>query len=214
MKKTKVTVIDYGLGNLFSVCRALTVANADVILTSKPSDISNASHVILPGVGAFKQGIEALHQRDLVGCIQDYIASGRSFMGICLGMQLLLESSEENGVHKGLGIIPGKVQRIDEYTNVKNMKIPHIGWNTLMPDEENNVEWTKTILRNVNANDRFYFVHSYHAVTESKYKLAISKYYDTEITAIILKDNIIGCQFHPEKSRTMGIRLLENFIEG
>ena len=195
-----LSIIDYGLGNLFSVTRAFEHIGANVSLISKPEEIKSAGHLLLPGVGAFAKGMEELKSRGLVDSIKEHAKSGKPLLSICLGMQMLFDYSEENGTHQGLGIIKGKVVKIPG-----TLKIPHIGWTKL---HKNGVA---KILDGVEGS--FYFVHSYHAVCENAGDLAAYALYgENKITAVIEKDNIFGCQFHPEKSAESGLNICRNFL--
>lgn len=212
MAKT-ITVVDYGLGNIFSVSRALEHLGFSVQLTDQPSDVINASYLVLPGVGAFDNGMQGLKRRNLIDPICDYAASGRPLLGICLGMQLLFTSSSEFGEHKGLGIIPGKVVPIAENdTEGSPVKIPHMGWSPLC--RSNNIaSWDRAIMNGIAENSAVYFVHSYYAVPEKEeHRLAVTYYGGHPITAAVQNNKVIGCQFHPEKSGSTGLRLIQNFV--
>jgi glutamine amidotransferase len=193
----KITIVDYGLGNIFSVREAFTHIGCQVDMASTCANIAKADFLVLPGVGAFKKGMHELSQLNLIPAILNYIEMGKPLLGICLGMQLLFESSEENGFTQGLGIIPGKVMRIVP-ENVA-LKIPHIGWgkltlNSTHPQADSSLG--KTI-----QNKFAYFVHSFHPVpTQQDHLLATTQYEGQTIHAMVMRDNIIGCQFHPEKS--------------
>lgn len=211
---SKVTVIDYGIGNLLSVCRAFEFCGAEVLLTDSPLGIEKADRVVLPGVGAFADGMYGLKKRGLVKAIQKYSQTGRPFLGICLGMQLMMDVSEEFGVHEGLGIIPGKVTAIpDTGVNNERHKIPHIGWNSLLLPPSRD-DWMGTILENVNVGEYAYFVHSYSVITPNhEQRLADCLYNGRQITAAIQSGTIYGCQFHPEKSGEVGLSIIKRFFE-
>lgn len=207
-----VTVIDYGMGNLYSVCRAFEHLGADVLLTDRPQDVLVANCLVLPGVGAFKHGMAELETRGLVPALQAYARKNRPVLGICLGMQMLLDHSEEFGTHRGLGIIPGAVRAIPKTgANGAPHKIPHIGWNRLIAPAH--ASWKDTLLDDMSEGVEVYFVHSYTAEPESEsVRLADSDYDGRRISAIVRKGNVYGCQFHPEKSGTVGLQMLRNFL--
>ena len=209
----RVTVIDYGIGNLLSVSRALERCGAEVLLTSDPLLITRADRLVLPGVGAFADGMAGLRERGLIDPIREYARSGRPLLGICLGMQMMLDTSEEFGSHEGLGLIPGKVSAIP-VTGVDGRphKIPHIGWNELMPPSPA-TNWKGTILEDIPTNAAAYFVHSYAAVpAHPEHRLADCHYDGQVISAVIRSGSTYGCQFHPEKSGETGLRILRRFI--
>jgi glutamine amidotransferase len=211
--KNVVTLIDYGVGNLLSVSRALEQVGAEVEITDSPQRIRNAAKLVLPGVGAFADGMAGLSEKDLVDPIRSFVSSGRPLLGICLGMQLLFEESEEFGIHHGLGLIPGKVSAIpDKGTDGRLHKIPHIGWNELLPSNREN-PWTGTILGSVSEGDAVYFVHSFAAAgIESRYCVADGIYDGLRILAVVSNRNVHGCQFHPEKSGKVGLEILKSFV--
>lgn len=206
-----VTVIDYGIGNLLSVQRAFEHCGADVLLTASPKMIEQAELLVLPGVGAFADGMDGLKERGLIEPIRNYAKANRPFLGICLGMQMMLEIGEEFGRHEGLGLIPGKVALIpNSGCDGRPHKIPHIGWNALMPASD----WNDTILKGIEPGEAVYFVHSYTAVPlDSKYRLADCDYNGRVISAAIRFGNLYGCQFHPEKSGQIGLKIIDNFID-
>tara|TARA_Y100001935_G_C17310048_1_gene515206 strand:+ start:2154 stop:2807 length:654 start_codon:yes stop_codon:yes gene_type:complete len=210
--KLKVTVIDYGVGNLLSVIKALEKCGADVILTDSPDLIKNAERLLLPGVGAFADGMRGLEDRNLIDPIKTFSEKNRPFMGICLGMQMMLSVSDEFGEHKGLDLIPGKVTQIP--TNKPDgsiHKIPHIGWNELIPFSDEN-SWKKTILNNIEPKSSVYFLHSFVAnPIKNEHVLANCNYNGIFLTSIIHSRNMYGCQFHPEKSGPVGLKILNNF---
>lgn len=198
----KVHIIDYGLGNLFSVKSAIEKIGATPIITNIPDDLMEADFVILPGVGAFQKGMHLLTECGFKTPILEYVKKGKPLLGICLGMQMLFESSEENGTSKGLGLLPGHVEKITEGS--VGVKVPHIGWSQLRSINDR--------LKDFVENKHMYFVHSYHPVTEESYYVAKTNYHGIEITAIVKKDNVWGCQFHPEKSGEDGLNLLKEII--
>ncbi len=211
----QVTVIDYGIGNLFSVGRALEHCGAEVTFTSDPALIARAPRLVLPGVGAFADGMKGLRERALAEPIRRYAASGRPLLGICLGMQMLATASNEFGEHEGLGLIPGRVVAVpDHTTSGMPHKIPHIGWNGLQAPA--GVSWNETLLGDTPEGTAVYLVHSY-AVTpddDPAHRLADCLYGGHRICAAIRRGNIVGCQFHPEKSGAAGLRILRRFIAG
>ena len=214
MISKKVTVIDYGVGNLLSVKRALEHCGANVEITSDIVSILNADKLILPGVGAFPVAMNFLKELKLVKPIQDYSSSGKPLMAICLGMQLLLEESSEFESSLGLGIMPGKVIPIPSFSKTEHkLKIPHIGWSSINPSDKHS-DWKTNALACTNAGDSFYFVHSFMAQTEiPAHTVATARYGWNDIPAVISKDNVIGVQFHPEKSGENGLTILKEFLE-
>lgn len=209
----RVVVIDYGIGNVFSVCNALREAGCDVNLTGNLSEIRNADRVILPGVGAFKRAMEALDRAGLSDTIRAYVETGRPFLGICIGMQVLMERSSEFGSHQGLGFFPGSVERIAEVNPAgERVRIPHIGWSPLVE----NSPWTGTALASLKPKeDAVYFVHSYHCQpADAGHRLASTDYDGVAVTAAIRRDNITGVQFHPERSGVVGQWALRAFVAG
>ena len=211
MKTPEITVIDYGVGNLLSVSRGLEHCGAKVNLSSDYDYILKSQKVILPGVGAFPNGMRALNQLGLDLAIKEVVKIGVPLLGICLGMQLLLDESEEFGLTKGLGVIPGKVVPIpNKSVNGEIQKIPHIGWNSLV---NSGADWQNTILKETRESDAAYFVHSFMASPyKSENRLADALYGGHKISAVIAIGNTTGCQFHPEKSGEVGLRILRNFI--
>jgi glutamine amidotransferase len=210
---TSVAVVDYGLGNLFSVSRALESIGADVTVTDSPAAVARASRLVLPGVGAFSDGMNGLHERKLLDAVRRYGASGRPLLGICLGMQLLFDASEEFGHHEGLGLIPGRVISIPPTgEDGEPHKIPHIGWNELvMPASLSS--WRQTVLADVPPRASVYFVHSFTAdPTDTNDRLADCYYDGRLISAAVRRNALSGCQFHPEKSGEVGLRILRAFL--
>lgn len=213
MNKIKVTVVDYGIGNLLSVRRGLEYCGADVKVTSDLFEISNAERVVLPGVGAFKNGMELLSRSGIIDAIFEVAAKQVPVLGICLGMQLLFSESEEFGFTQGLGLIQGKVAQIPPIgIGMAPLKLPFIGWSELQPSE-NRTNWSKTILKQNSVGDEMYFIHSYMAtpVNQSD-RVADCLYGGIRIPAVVSHQNIIGCQFHPEKSGKNGLKVLEQFL--
>ncbi|OGP16063.1 MAG: imidazole glycerol phosphate synthase, glutamine amidotransferase subunit [Deltaproteobacteria bacterium GWA2_55_10] len=197
-----IAIIDYDMGNLRSVAKAFEKVGATAAVTRDPKAILNASHVVLPGVGAFKDCMRNLDEYGLIDPIIKSIESGKPFLGICLGLQLLFDESMEFGRHKGLGVIKGKVVRFPEGTG---LKVPHMGWN------EANKRKDSPLLSGIEDDTFFYFVHSYYAVPEDRSVDLTTTGYGMDFTSSIMKDNIMACQFHPEKSQKPGLKVLENF---
>lgn len=212
--RPKVTVIDYGVGNLFSVCGALEHCGVAPLVTGDPDVVCRASKIILPGVGAFGDGMARLSSQGLGEAVTEAVKRGAQLLGICLGMQLLLDASDEFGLTQGLGLIPGRVVAVPEYTvDGKRLKIPHIGWNSLIPSEGRE-SWRGTILDSLPNDEGMYFVHSFMVnPLDSTHRVADCLYGDTRIAAAIAKDNICGVQFHPEKSGKAGLAVLRRFVE-
>lgn len=213
MPTPEVTVIDYGVGNLLSVRRGLEFCGAKVTVTSDPTAILASSHVVLPGVGAFGNAMAALNKLDMPPVVREVVSRGKPFLGICLGMQLLLDESEEFEVTPGLGLIPGRVIPVPSSTTAGGaQKIPHIGWSSLYPAGGRS-DWRGTLLENVAPKERVYFVHSFMASPEKpQHRIADCFYGGQAVSAVIGRDNITGCQFHPEKSREVGLSVLRRFL--
>jgi glutamine amidotransferase len=200
-----IAVIDYDMGNLHSACKGLDNAGATTIVTDSAKEIEQADAVVLPGVGAFDPAMQHLRSRDLVQPIKDAIDSGKPFLGICLGLQILFESSEE-GKESGLGIVPGIVKKIQPEPEIT---IPHMGWNQLDFAQLDCSLWQK-----LGEKPWVYFVHSYYVEpTDSTIRAATITHGTQTITAAIARDNLMAVQFHPEKSSTAGLQLLSNFVE-
>jgi imidazole glycerol-phosphate synthase subunit HisH len=211
-KSNKVVVVDYGIGNLLSVFRAFEKIGARVEVTSDSHKILKAERLVLPGVGAFADGMKNLCEYKLKDPIINFVKSQRPFLGICLGMQMMLSLSKEFGENKGLGLIPGQVVPIPPVgSNGNPHKIPHIGWNELQPGK--GVDWSKTILDGILHKSSVYFVHSYTPRPESESSwLASCDYNGCPLSAVIRSGNAYGCQFHPEKSGSVGLAILKNFL--
>ncbi len=205
-----IAIIDYGVGNLFSLCSSLQSIGADAVVTPDPDTIRKADRVILPGVGAFADAARKLRATGLDRVLMEEAARGKPVMGICLGMQMLFEESHEYGIHKGLGLIPGRVVPMAGYIP-EGLKIPHIGWNPLILKGSPDGAEKHPLLRYVNQGDCVYFVHSYFA-TDTDSVIATAEY-GKELTAAVAKDNVMGCQFHPEKSGAVGLNILKAFCE-
>ena len=201
-----IAIIDYGVGNLFSLKSSLAMIGAEAVVTSNPGEIRAAQRIILPGVGAFGDARKKLADSGLDALLLEEAARGKPVMGICLGMQMLFEKSFEYGEHAGLGLIPGEVVPMTGKLS-KELKIPHIGWNALdilVPDHP--------LMKYTKSGDCVYFVHSFYATGCRPYTLATSEY-GIDVTAAVAKDNVMGCQFHPEKSGTVGLNILKAFCE-
>ena len=200
-----IAIIDYGVGNLFSLKSSFARIGAETVVTDDPAVIAAADRIILPGVGAFGDAIAKLRERGLDRVILDEVGAGKKLMGICLGMQMLFERSLEYGEHEGLGLIPGEVVpmrgRVDD-----NLMIPHIGWNAL------DIKRDHPVFKYIKDGDFVYFVHSYFAVGCDESTLATTDY-SREVTAAVAKGNVCGMQFHPEKSGDVGINILRGFCE-
>lgn len=203
-----VAVVDYGAGNLHSVSKALASLGADVEVSSDPARISGASHVVLPGVGAFGDGMRSLRERGLVDPLRARARAGLPLLGICLGMQLLFARSEEFGEHEGLGILDGDVCAIPEDLG---LKVPHIGWNRIAPPA--GATFAGSVLGSLHEGAFMYFVHSFSVhPTDPSVRLALATYGGFEIVAAVARGRVSGCQFHPEKSGTAGLTVLECFL--
>lgn len=196
-----IAIVDYGMGNLRSVQKAFEYVGSDAKITDRAQDLQDASHIVLPGVGAFKDAINALNGSNLSEALKREIAKGKPFLGICLGMQMLFDRSYEDGEYQGLGLVRGEVKRFEI-----DLKIPHIGWNELIIKK-------RTPLFDGITDKNFYFVHSYHASGCLAEDIETSCEYGYEFTASVNKDNIWGVQFHPEKSGDTGLKLLTNFTK-
>lgn len=210
---SKVTIIDYGVGNLLSAARALEYCGATVEVTSDPERICRAERLVLPGVGAFGDCVKELASRRIDGAILEFAATGRPLLGICVGMQILFERGTEFGEHAGLGLLLGAVLEIPRLTaNGTLRKIPHIGWASLaLALGRGNSHGD--ILTAGTTGDAVYFVHSYHAVPANADSIiATADYQGTAICAAVANENIFGCQFHPEKSGPVGLRILDGFL--
>lgn len=199
-----IAVIDYGMGNIKSVSKALQTVGAQLTITQSPDLVRKARAIVLPGVGAFPDCMKNLANLGLIETIKEEIIKGKPYLGICLGMQILFSESEEFGYCAGLGILKGKVVR---FKLPKEYKIPHMGWNTVKFKREN------TLIDSIPNNTYFYFVHSYYVLPEDSKVIAATTDYEVEFTSMIAYENIFATQFHPEKSQKMGLKLLENFVK-
>lgn len=201
-----VAIVDYGVGNLFSLCSSLAMIGADAVCTSDREVIRSADHIILPGVGAFGDAARKLAECGLDKVVREEAVKGKPILGICLGMQLLFERSLEYGEHEGLGLIRGTVRPISDVIP-KGLKVPHIGWNAL-----HLVSADSPILANLSEGDHVYFVHSFYAAECDESVIATAEY-GAPLTAAVASGNVYGCQFHPEKSGSVGLGILRAFIE-
>ncbi|HKC93673.1 MAG TPA: imidazole glycerol phosphate synthase subunit HisH [Nitrospira sp.] len=197
-----IAIVDYGMGNLRSVSKAFEAAGHQAVVTRDKRVINNASHVVLPGVGAFGDCMANLEKFELAEAIRSTIQSGKPFLGICLGLQLLFTESEEFGVHKGLGLIPGKVRR---FALDPALKVPHMGWNQV------NLERPCPLFEGIADGSNWYFVHSYFVDPTDRAVSATTTTYGIPFVSAIWSENIVACQFHPEKSQSVGLRLVKNF---
>ncbi|MEX2318144.1 MAG: imidazole glycerol phosphate synthase subunit HisH [Pirellulales bacterium] len=199
-----IAIIDYGMGNLRSVQKGLERVGHTATITDDPAIVADADKLILPGVGAFRDAIAALRERGLVEPIRAAISNGKPFLGVCLGLQLLFDTSYEDGEYQGLGIVPGKVVRFElpnEY------KVPHMGWNQI------GYRRRAPIFAGIDDGAYFYFVHSYYVAPRDESLIALETDYAAPFCSGIWRDNLFGVQFHPEKSQAAGLRLLKNFAE-
>jgi len=206
-----VSIIDYGMGNLLSMQRALEKNGARVLIASNPEQILQADKLVLPGVGAFPDGMAELEKRNMVAAIHEYVKSGKTLLGVCLGMQMLFEESEEIQPTLGLGLIQGKVVKFPEkQQNGSINKIPHVAWTQIEPVE---ISWEQTFLRSITPGTFLYFVHSYYANPASKLNLlAQSPFGDFHFCSAAIHENVWGTQFHPEKSGETGLNLIREFL--
>lgn len=208
---TPVTVLDYGIGNLLNVVRALEHCGASVTVRERGgADVATIERLVLPGVGAFGDGMAELRARGLDELVKTFALTGRPFLGICVGLQMMFEASEEMGEHAGLGLLPGRVKAVPvQGTDGRRHRIPHIGWRSLEPA----TPWQGTILADVPRGERVYFVHSFAAEpTQASDRLADVFYDGVRICAAVHRDNLHGCQFHPERSASAGLSVLQRFL--
>ena len=200
-----IAIVDYGVGNLFSLISSFNKIGADIVVTADPQVISDADGIILPGVGAFEDAARKLRDSGLDKVIVEQAQKGKKLMGICLGMQMLFQQSYEYGCHEGLGLLKGNIVPMKDSIPA-DLKIPHIGWNALHFTKESN------LFKYINQNDCVYFVHSFYA-TDCDDSVIATAEYGKELTAAVQKDNVMGCQFHPEKSGEVGLNILRAFCE-
>lgn len=203
-----IAVIDYGMGNLRSVQKALEVAGAKARVTCRPEDIKKCDKVVFPGVGAFGDAMKELKRFNLAEAIKDSIRAGKPFLGLCLGMQLLFDKSDEAPGVKGLGVLKGDVKKF----KLKNLKVPHMGWNEIVHGRRSTVH-DPSILKGVPNDSYMYFVHSYYVRPEDKKSILTTTDYGIKFASGVAKDNIYGLQFHPEKSQDLGLKILRNFVK-
>jgi glutamine amidotransferase len=200
-----IAIVDYNMGNLASVKNAFAKLGKDTVVESDPQKFKEYDKLILPGVGAFGDAMEHLRERDMIDSIKEFAASGKPMLGICLGMQLLFESSEEFGKHEGLGLIKGRVTHFDASRFEENMKIPHMGWNRMFTKEH-------PLFENLDEEHYLYFVHTYHVNCENEDDIIGTTHYGYDFTSAVAHNNVMGIQPHPEKSHENGLKILENFI--
>ncbi len=197
-----IAIIDYGAGNLQSVKKALDFIGAENVITDNPETINSCDKILLPGVGSFGDAMDSMSQKGLVETVKENALSGKPFLGICLGLQLLFEESEESPGVKGLGIFKGKIKK---FPNDMGLKIPHIGWNSL------EIRQNDTLFKDIPENSYVYFVHSYYLHAEDESDIATVTNYGIDFHSAVGKDNIFATQFHPEKSGDVGLQILKNF---
>lgn len=203
-----ITMIDYGASNIRSAQKAFEHIGADVVLTEDPDVVRKADKLVLPGVGAFGSGMAGLRQRHLPAAIHEAVQRGVPFLGICVGMQLMFSEGHEMGIHQGLDLIPGKVIRFPLHNSsflIPNLKVPHMGWNQLEP------AWEHPLLAGVKSGDYAYFVHSYYCDPAAATAVLAWTDYGFPFASVVAQDNVYGLQFHPEKSQSVGLRILKNF---
>ncbi len=201
----KIAIIDYGMGNIHSVAKALELFGAKINITNKESDIGSCDKIVLPGVGAFDDAMKELEKQGLVTVIKEQVKNRKPFLGICLGLQLLLEESQEAEKKKGLGILKGKVVK---FSVKSGHKVPHMGWNDLKVISSN-----CPLLSGLINGSQVYFCHSYYPVPVDKAVIAATTDYGLEFPSVLWKDNLYGVQFHPEKSQEVGLKIIKNFVE-
>ncbi len=201
-----IAIVDYNMGNLASVKNAFAKLGKDTVVESNPGNFKDYDKLILPGVGAFGDAMEHLRERNMIDAIKEFAASGKPIIGICLGMQLLFESSEEFGEHEGLGLIKGHVKAFDESKFSEPLKVPHMGWNRMFTNEH-------PLFDGLDENHYLYFVHTFHVTCDDETDIIGRTDYGYEFTSAVAHNNIMGIQPHPEKSHENGLKILENFIK-
>jgi len=201
-----IGIVDYNMGNLASVQNAFASLGEKTIVEDDPSKFNDYDKLILPGVGAFGDAMEHLKERNMINSLKDYAKSGKYMFGICLGMQLLFDSSEEFGEHEGLGIIKGSVTAFDENKFNESLKVPHMGWNRMFTNEH-------PLFNNLDEEHYLYFVHTYHVNCSNKKDIIGNTEYGYKFTSAVAHNNVMGIQPHPEKSHKNGLKILENFIQ-
>ena len=205
----KIGIVDFGLGNLFSVKQAIHKIGAESTLVSSPDELKQMDALILPGVGAFGEAMNQLQSLKLDQALKEWVASGKPLLGVCLGLQLLLDSSEEFGEHKGLGIIPGKVKKFPTSHKGQPLRIPHMGWAGINHSQQNHPS-----LEGVNPKSEMYFVHSYYVeLSDPQHELTWTDYEGFRYTSSVAKSNVWAFQFHPEKSANDGLRIYQNWVQ-
>lgn len=202
-----IAIIDYGMGNLRSVEKALEKLGADVEIVSDAERLNLSDKAVLPGVGAFKDTMRGIEERGLGKVIREYIDSGKPYLGICMGLQILFDESAEGGLNKGIGLFKGKVER---FKPCDRLKVPHMGWNQLKFQKSGSL---CPLLKGIKDESYFYFVHSYYVAPADRGVIAGATNYGVEFTSMIWRENIYGVQFHPEKSQNVGLKMLKNFID-
>lgn len=209
-----ITMIDYGASNIRSAQKAFEYIGAEVVLTEDPEMVRKADKLVLPGVGAFGSGMAGLRQRHLPAAIHEAVQRGVPFLGICVGMQLMFSEGHEMGIHQGLDLIAGKVARFPQKLSIgnyqlpiDNLKVPHMGWNQLEP------AWEHPLLAGVKRGDYAYFVHSYYCDPVAATAVLAWTDYGFPFASVVAQENIYGLQFHPEKSQSVGLRILQNFVQ-
>jgi imidazole glycerol-phosphate synthase subunit HisH len=206
-----VAILDYECGNVRSIANAFIKIRANPVLTREPRVIQAADALVIPGVGAFANAMEALRHYGLIEQIYRFADSGKRILGICLGMQMLFEQSEEFGISRGLGLIPGEVKKLPVRVD-ESIRLPHIGWNMIYPSASGN--WDDSILSDTQPGSKVYFVHSFSPVPQSlRHILSLTRYGDCEFVSAVRSGAVFGCQFHPEKSRETGLAILKQFVQ-
>jgi len=200
-----IAIVDYNMGNLASVQNAFAKLGKETVVESNPAKFCEYDKLVLPGVGAFGDAMEHLRERGMIEAIKAFAASGKPMLGICLGMQLLFESSQEFGSHAGLGLIKGKVIHFEREKFEESLKVPHMGWNRVFTKEH-------PLFNGLDDEHYLYFVHTYHVVCDNEKDIIGETYYGYKFTSAVAHDNIMGIQPHPEKSHKNGLKILENFI--